>query len=77
MQRSCYSIAKHRYRWLVSACGEEVLLCDSKKTALKIVRQATNALRLDPDGASRDGHPRRRIASDSEGAAALQQEAAG
>jgi hypothetical protein len=77
MQRSCYSIAKHRDRWSVSACGEEVLLCDSKKIALKIVRQATDALRLHQDGTRHDGRARRRIASDSEVAALLQQEAAG
>jgi hypothetical protein len=80
MQRSCYSIAKHRDRWLVSARGEKVLLCDSKKTAVRIVRQATDALRLDHDAAQHDGGAWCRVASDSqdEGELALQQqEAAG
>jgi hypothetical protein len=46
MEPSCYSVEKHHERWLVSVCGAQVLICDTKKTALKVVRQATDALRL-------------------------------
>ena len=77
MQRSCYSIAKHRDRWLVSACGQDVLLCESKKTALKIVRQASDALYADHDAVPQDDRARRSIAGDSPDEAPLQQEAAG
>jgi hypothetical protein len=51
MERCCYSIERHHDRWSVSACGEKVLICDSKKLALKIVRLATDALYLERDGA--------------------------
>jgi len=44
MERSCYSIEKHHDRWLVSVGGAKVLMCDSKRAAMKAVRQATDAL---------------------------------
>jgi hypothetical protein len=47
MQRSCYSVEKYHDGWSVSVSGAKVLICESKKTALKVVRQATDALRLD------------------------------
>jgi hypothetical protein len=52
MERSCYSIEKHHDRWSISVCGAKVLICDSKKTAVKLVRQATDALCLDRGGAA-------------------------
>jgi len=53
MERCCYSIERHHDRWSVSACGEKVLICDSKKLALKIVKLATDALYFDRSGAGR------------------------
>jgi hypothetical protein len=47
MVQSCYSIEKHHNRWSVSVFGVRVLICDSKKIALAVVRQATQALCLD------------------------------
>jgi hypothetical protein len=47
MAQYCYSIEKHHNRWSVSVFGVKVLICDSKKTALAVVRQATQALCLD------------------------------
>ena len=53
MERCCYSIEKHHDRWSVSACGEKVLICDSKKLAMKIVKLATDALYLERDSGGR------------------------
>jgi len=47
MARNCYSIEKHHNRWAVSVLGVKVLICGSKKMALAVVRQATQALCLD------------------------------
>jgi hypothetical protein len=47
MAQNCYSIEKHHNRWSVSVFGVKVLICDSKKIALAVVRQATQALCLD------------------------------
>jgi surface antigen len=47
MAQNCYSIEKHHNRWSVSVFGVKVLICDSKKMALAVVRQATQALVLD------------------------------
>jgi hypothetical protein len=44
MAQNCYSIEKHHNRWSVSVFGVKVLICDSKKIALAVVRQATQAL---------------------------------
>ncbi|MBO0758060.1 MAG: hypothetical protein J2P54_19615 [Bradyrhizobiaceae bacterium] len=44
MAQNCYSIEKHHNRWSVSVFGVKVLICDSKKMALAVVRQATQAL---------------------------------
>jgi hypothetical protein len=46
MQRSCYSVEKYQDRWLVSVFGARVLICESKKAALRVVRQASDALCL-------------------------------
>jgi hypothetical protein len=40
MAQNCYSIEKHHNRWTVSVFGVKVLICDSKKMALAVVRQA-------------------------------------
>jgi len=47
MAQNCYSIEKHHNRWSVSVFGVKVLICDSKKMALAVVRQATQAVCLD------------------------------
>jgi hypothetical protein len=47
MTQHCYSIEKHHNRWSVSVFGVKMLICDSKKTAVAVVRQATQALCLD------------------------------
>jgi hypothetical protein len=47
MAQNCYSIEKHHNRWSVSVFGVKVLICDSKKIALAVVRQATQALCFD------------------------------
>ena len=47
MSRGCYSVERYRDRWSVSVFGAKVLICESKKTALRVVRQATEALSLD------------------------------
>ena len=47
MVQGCYSIEKHRDRWSVLVLGKKVLICDSKKIALQVVRQANQALYLD------------------------------
>jgi hypothetical protein len=47
MAQNSYSIEKHHNRWAVSVLGVKVLICDSKKMALAVVRQATQALCLD------------------------------
>jgi hypothetical protein len=44
MAQNCYSIEKHHNRWSVSVFGVKVLICDSKRMALAVVRQATQAL---------------------------------
>lgn len=47
MAQNCYSIEKHHNRWAVAVFGVKVLICDSKKTALAVVRRATQGLCLD------------------------------
>ena len=72
MERSCYSIEKHRDRWSISVCGAKVLICDSKKSAVKLVRQATDALCLDRGGAASDcGQDMRLWSGDSRADAAV------
>jgi hypothetical protein len=41
-------VERYHDRWSVSVSGAKVLICESKKIALKVVRQATEALCLDP-----------------------------
>lgn len=47
MVQNCYSIEKHRNGWSVSVSGVKVLICNNKKMALAVVRQATQAVCLD------------------------------
>jgi hypothetical protein len=47
MPRGCYSVERYRGGWSVSVFGAKVLVCESRKTALKVVRQATVSLCLD------------------------------
>jgi hypothetical protein len=44
MERGCYVIEKFQDRWSISVGGTKVLLCESKKAAVRAVRQAIEAL---------------------------------
>jgi len=43
MRLGCYSIERHRDCWIISVGDAKLLICSSKKTAVKTIRRATLA----------------------------------